>query len=109
MRPRNPRNSTLNRMTATSVMVAGDRVQLEVVPRGGREVEADQRDDRAGHDRRHQRVDPAAVPTELHDEADDREQHARRPRRRRVRGAEVSRAWPVAAVIGAMNANDEPR
>ena len=91
MRPRNPRNSTLNRMTATSVMVRGQRLQLEVRPRDGGEVEADEGDDRAGDDRRHELVDPAEA-GELHDEADGGEQDAdghdsgeRRARARRSR------------------------
>ena len=51
------------------------RLLLEVVPRDRGEVEPDQRDDRAGDDRRHELVDPAHA-CELHDEAHRREKDA---------------------------------
>ena len=108
MRPRNPRNSTLKRMTATSVMMRGAAAASWKLCHAARgEVEADQRDDRAGDDRRHERVDPAGA-GDLHDEADGGEQDADGDDadEGRLPGAAARRRRRV---IGAMNANDEPR
>ena len=120
MRPRKPRKITLNRMTATSVIVAGERLLLEVRPRDGREVEADERHDRSGDDRRHEPVDPADA-RELHDEADGGEQdadrhdagerraHAGGRGRRRDRSDERERRAEVAGQLVARDQQEQER
>ena len=54
-----------------------DRTLLHPVPRGGRQVQADERHDRARHHGRHHRVNPAYA-REVNDQADERERRTHR-------------------------------
>ena len=108
MRPRMPRNATLATMTAVSVMSAVSGASIEVRPGGRCEVEADERDDGArDHGGMSASIQREPSHCTMSPTSASSTPTTTMPKSAAPIGSPTSA--PIAARIGAMNANEEPR